>query len=94
MNYNDIILRPVLSEKSTDLSEESKYVFQVANNANKHVIKKAIKEIFNVNPVKINVIRVRGKRRRVRYQYGYTPSWKKAIVTIAKGEKIELFENQ
>ena len=94
MNYNDIIIRPVLSEKSTDLSEESKYVFQVATYANKHIIKKAVKEIFNVNPIKINVINVRGKKRRVRYQYGYTPSWKKAIVTIAKGEKIELFENQ
>lgn len=94
MNYNDIIIRPVLSEKSTDLSEENKYVFEVAINANKHIIKKAIKEIFNVNTVKINVMRVRGKRRRVRYHYGFTPTWKKAIVTVAKGEKIELFENQ
>ena len=94
MNYNDIIIRPVLSEKSTGLSEKGKYVFQVANYANKHIIKKAIKEIFNVNPIQINVMMVRGKRRRVRYQYGYTPSWKKAIITIGKGEKIELFENQ
>ncbi len=94
MDFNDVIIRPVLSEKSTDLAEENKYVFQVAMNANKHLIKKAVKEIFNVNPKKINVMKVRGKRKRVRHQYGYTTSWKKAIVTIAKGEKIELFENQ
>jgi large subunit ribosomal protein L23 len=94
MNYNDVIIRPVISEKSTDMSEKSKYVFQVATRANKHIIKKAIKEIFKVNPIKINVIMVRGKSKRVRYQYGYTTSWKKAIVTIGKGEKIELFENQ
>ena len=94
MDYNDVIIRPVLSEKSTALSEENKYVFQVARNANKHLIKKAIKEIFNVNPTKVNVMKVRGRRKRVRYQYGYTTSWKKAIITIPEGEKIELFENQ
>ena len=94
MDYNDVIIRPVLSEKSSDLAEENKYVFQVANNANKHIIKKAIKEVFKVNPVKINVMKVRGKRKKVRYHYGYTTSWKKAIVTIGEGEKIELFENQ
>ncbi len=94
MDYNDVIIRPVLSEKSTDLAEENKYVFQVAMSANKHLIKKAIKEIFNVNPLKINVMKVRGRRKRVRHQYGYTTSWKKAIITIGEGEKIELFENQ
>lgn len=94
MNYNDIITRPVLSEKSTDLSQNNKYVFRVSRTANKHVIKKAIKEIFNVTPVKVNVMKVRGRRKRVRYQYGYTTSWKKAIVTLNPNEKIELFENQ
>lgn len=94
MNYNDVIIRPVLSEKSTDMAEENKYVFQVARGANKHLIKKAVKEIFNVNPVKVNVMKVRGRRKRVRYHYGYTPAWKKAIITLGKGEKIELFENQ
>ncbi len=94
MDYNDVIIRPVLSEKSSDLAEENKYVFQVANNANKHIIKKAMKEVFKVNPIKVNVMKVRGKRKKVRYHYGYTTSWKKAIITIGEGEKIELFENQ
>jgi large subunit ribosomal protein L23 len=94
MDYNDVILEPILSEKSTDLSEQNKYVFRVSIQANKHLVSKAIKEIFNVTPEKINVMRVRGKRKRVRYQYGITPAWKKAIVTLKKGDKIELFESQ
>jgi large subunit ribosomal protein L23 len=94
MNYNDIIVRPVLSEKSTDLAQVNKYVFRVPRKANKSTIGKAIKEIFKVTPVKINVIKVRGRRKRVRYQYGFTSSWKKAIVTLNPSEKIELFENK
>lgn len=94
MNYNDIIIRPVLSEKSTDIAEQNKYVFRVSLKANKHQMKKAIKEIFNVEPVSINVMRVRGKEKRVRYRYGFTPSWKKAIITLKPGDKIELFENK
>ena len=94
MNHNDIIIRPVLSEKSTDLAQANKYVFRVPRKASKHMIGKAIKEIFNVTPVKINVMKVRGRRKRVRYQYGFTTSWKKAIVTLNQSEKIELFENK
>ncbi len=94
MDYNDVIIKPVLSEKSTDLAVQNKYVFQVSMRANKHLIKKAIKEIFNVMPEKVNIIRMRGKRKRVRYQYGITPAWKKAIITLREGEKIELFEGQ
>ena len=94
MDNNDIIIKPILSEKSTDMAEGNKYVFKVPMITNKHIIKKAIKEIFNVTPVKINVMKVRGRRKRVRHQYGYTSSWKKAIVTLNKNEKIELFENQ
>jgi large subunit ribosomal protein L23 len=94
MNYNDVIIKPVLSEKSTDLAEQNKYVFQVSMRANKHLVKKAVKELFNVTPEKVNIIRMRGKRKRVRYQYGITPAWKKAIITLREGEKIELFEGQ
>jgi large subunit ribosomal protein L23 len=94
MNYDDIIIRPVLSEKSTDLAQANKYVFRVPRKANKNNIAKAIKQIFNVTPVKINVMKVRGRRKRVRYQYGFTSSWKKAIVTLNQSEKIELFENK
>lgn len=94
MDYNDIIIKPVLSEKSTVLNTEGKYVFRVPMKTNKHIIKKAIKEIFKVNAETVNIIRVRGKRKRVRYNYGFTPAWKKAIVTLKKGEKIEIFEKQ
>lgn len=94
MDINDIIIRPILSEKSTEMSETGKYVFRVSMRANKHLIKKAIKDIFKVTPDKVNVMRVRGHRKRVRHQYGLTPAWKKAIVTLKKGEKIELFESR
>ncbi len=94
MNFNDVIIKPVLSEKSTTLAEMRKYVFRVSKKANKNMVKRAIKEIFNVDPVCVNVINVRGHRKRVRYNYGYTPSWKKAIVTLKEGDKIELFEGQ
>ena len=94
MDVNDIIIKPVLSEKSTDLLEQGKYVFRVSMKANKHMIKKAISELFNVTAVKINVLVVRGKKKRVRHQYGITTAWKKAIVTLKEGDKIELFEHQ
>lgn len=94
MDVNDIIIRPILSEKSTELSGFGKYVFRVSLKANKHLIKKAIKDIFKVTPESVNVMRVRGRRKRVRHQYGITPAWKKAIVTLKKGETIELFENR
>lgn len=94
MNYNDILIKPVVSEKSTAYNTVGKYVFRVSSKANKYIIKKAVKEIFKVTAEKVNIINVRGKKKRVRYQYGFTPSWKKAIVTLKKGEKIELFENQ
>ena len=94
INYNDIIIKPVLSEKTTDFTNMHKYVFRVPMNANKNIVKKAVKNIFNVNPVKVNLMKVRGRRKKVRYHYGYTSSWKKAIVTLPDNEKIELFENQ
>jgi large subunit ribosomal protein L23 len=94
MDFNDVIIKPVLSEKSTTLAEMRKYVFRVSKKANKKIVKRAIKEIFNVEPVSVNIINVRGHRKRVRYNYGFTPSWKKAIVTLKEGDKIELFEGQ
>lgn len=94
MDSNTIIIKPVVSEKSTDQNKLNKYVFRVSSRANKHSIKKAVKEIFNVTAESVNVMWVRGRKKRVRYQYGYTPSWKKAVVTLKKGEKIAIFENQ
>ncbi len=94
MNSNDIIIRPIISEKSTELMEQNKYVFQVARDANKLTVSKAMKELFNVTPSKVNVLNVRGKNRRLRFKVGKRSAWKKAIVTLSPGDKIEIFEGQ
>mgnify|MGYP000481936135 CR=1 FL=1 len=91
---NDIIIRPVISEKSTQLAGNNKYVFQVAMDANKMMVSRAIKDLFGVNPEKVNIIVVRGKARRLRFRAGKKSAWKKAVVTLKPGEKIELFESQ
>lgn len=90
----DIILKPIVSEKSHALSEGSKYTFSVAPGAKKQEIKSAIEEIFNVNVVKVNTMNVKGKPKRLgrrQLSQGYTSSWKKAIVTLEKGQNIEIF---
>ena len=94
MNANDIIIRPVISEKSTELMESRKYVFQVSRDANKLMIARAMKELFNVTPEKVNVINMRGKNRRLRYKMGKRAAWKKAVVTLSVGDKIEIFDGQ
>jgi len=94
MNANDIIIRPVISEKSTEFMESRKYVFQVSRDANKLMIARAVKELFGVTPEKVNVINMRGKNRRLRYRMGKRAAWKKAIVTLSLGDKIEIFEGQ
>ncbi|MCK5709592.1 MAG: 50S ribosomal protein L23 [Deltaproteobacteria bacterium] len=94
MNSNDIILKPIISEKTTDMMGQNKYVFKVPMKANKIMIRKAIKDIFGVKPRSINIIRMRGKSKRVRYQYGNKSAYKKAIVTLDISDKIEIFEGQ
>lgn len=94
MNYNEVLIKPVITEKATIISEQNKYVFKVAQKANKDQIKLAIKAIYKVDAVKINIVNVRGKERRLRLGTGFTAAWKKAIVTIKDGEKIELFETK
>ncbi|MDR2730910.1 MAG: 50S ribosomal protein L23 [Treponema sp.] len=92
MRYEDILLEPVLSEKANLMREEGKYVFKVAQSANKTQIKEAVKKLFNVNPVSCTVMVVGGKPKRLRYKQGYTSTWKKAIVRLSKDEKIPIFE--
>lgn len=91
--YN-VIIRPVVSERSYDLMEQNKYTFEVAKQAPKEEIKDAVQKLFNVHVLKVNTINVKPKNKRVRYVAGQTRSWKKAIVTIADGESIEIFANQ
>ena len=89
-----IILRPIVSEKSYDMiEEENRYTFEVAKTATKPQIAQAIEEIFDVKVLNVNTMNVNGKPRRVRYQLGKTRSWKKAIVTLAEGDTIDIFPN-
>jgi len=91
MQYEDILIEPVLSEKANMLREQGKYVFRVDPAANKLQIKEAVRRLFKVNPVSCNVMVVGGKPKRQRYRKGYTASWKKAIVRLSKGEKNRRF---
>ena len=89
---DQVIIEPVLTEKTNVLREQNKYVFRVDPRANKIQVIEAIKDLFDVHPVKCNIINVKGKPKRVRYRKGYTASWKKAVITLPESEKIALFE--
>ncbi len=95
-NARDVIIRPLISEKSSDLMEENKYTFVVSGKANKIQIKHALEEIFGVKVKAVNTANFKGKRKRLgRYPMGKQPSWKKAVITLAEGSKpIELFESR
>lgn len=89
----DIILKPIITEKSMDLSSQKKYVFKVDKNATKPEIARAVEELFKVDVKSVNTINMKKKPKRVRYQSGYTAQWKKAIVTLKESSKtIEFFE--
>ena len=89
----DIIIKPVITEQSMEATEDKKYVFQVANDANKIEIKKAVEEIFGVKVEKVNTIRMEGKMKRMGVHVGRRASWKKAMVKLTADSKtIEFFE--
>ena len=92
MEARDIIIKPVVTEKSIGLMENNKYVFKVALSANKIEIKKAVEEIFKVKVVDVNTVRVKGKEKRMGRSVGRTSDYKKAIVQLAEGDSIEIFE--
>jgi large subunit ribosomal protein L23 len=92
MNAHQIIIRPLITEKNTNLMAFNKYCFEVDREATKAQIKQAIESIFNVSVTKVHTMNVRGKKRRRGTHFGYTADWKKAIVTLAEGDRIELFE--
>ncbi len=93
MREYDIIIRPIITEKSTMLKEKYNQVaFEVAMNANKKEIKEAVEKLFNVKVVKVRTMIIRGKKRRLGFFEGKRPNWKKAIITLAPGSKIEFFE--
>ena len=89
----DIILKPVISEKSMDMSASKKYTFKVAKDATKPEIAKAVEELFGVKVAAVNTISMKRKPKRVRFAPGYTAAWKKAIVTLTADSKtIEFFD--
>lgn len=88
--YN-VIIRPVVSERSYDLMSQNKYTFEVARTACKEQIADAVEKLFNVHVVKVNTLTVKPKNKRVRYVAGKTRTWRKAIVTVAEGDSIDIF---
>lgn len=89
----DIILKPHISEKSmSEIEKSNTYTFKVALNANKTEVKKAIEEIFKVKVLKVSTSRMPGKVKRMGVFVGTTPAWKKAMVRLADGDRIEIFE--
>ena len=89
-NLLDTIVSPVITEKATTLSEFNKMVFRVHKGASKHSIKKSIEKIFKVNVIKINTINLKGKTKLVKGKKSSRPGYKKAIVTLKKGQSIDL----
>jgi large subunit ribosomal protein L23 len=93
LSVQTVLLRPVISEKSVIETERNNYTFTVARDANKFQIKAAVEEQFNVDVLGVRVLTVKPKqKRRGRRQMGTVPGWRKAVVTIAEGQKIEFFE--
>ena len=88
----EVIQQPLVTEKGSHLLAADKYAFRVARGANKAQIKQAVEKGFNVRVLAVNVMNVKGKQRRWGRRRALKPAWKKAIVTLAPGDKIELFE--
>lgn len=93
MLAQDVVLKPIITEKSMEGLQSGKYTFKVAKCANKIEIAKAAEELFGVKVAKVNTMHVRGRSKRMGAHSGYTPDWKKAIITLAEGSKtIEFFD--
>jgi len=92
LSIYEVLRRPLITEKSTVLQSDGKYIFEVATHATKHQIKAAIEQTFKVDVIAVNVMNVKGKTKRVKSGFTTAPSWKKAFVSLKSGDKIELFE--
>lgn len=93
-NPREIILRPVVSEKSYGLIDHNTYTFMVHPEANKLEIRRAVEQIWGVKVVQVNTLNRKGKRKRYRFTLGQRPGSKRAVVKLAEGDKIELFETR
>jgi large subunit ribosomal protein L23 len=92
MNLYEILRRPLVTEKSTRLSESGKYVFEVDKRASKDQVRAAVEKAFKVGVVSVNMVKVPGEVKRMGRRALAHPSWKKAIVTLKEGDKIQFFE--
>lgn len=92
MHPYEVLRKPIVTEKSTLLQGQNKYIFEVAKDSNKPQIKEAVEKAFNVKVLSVNVMIVPGKTKRVGRRLAKAPDWKKAVVTLYQGEKIEFFE--
>jgi large subunit ribosomal protein L23 len=90
-NPRDILIKPVISEKSYRLADDGKYTFLVSPDANKTQIRQAVEAVFTVRVTGVNTANRSGKRRRTRYGWGKRPDTKRAIVSLAEGDRIDLF---
>lgn len=91
-NYFDIIVKPHISEKTFNLSQENKYVFIVSDKSNKTEIKKAVKSIYGVSVISVNIINIHSRIKRFRGRMGLKSGYRKAMVKLAKGHKIDLMK--
>ena len=92
MHLYEVLRRPLITEKNAMLQAQGKYAFEIAREANKPQIKQAVEKAFKVKVLAVNVMTVSGKTRRIGRRQVLTQSWKKAIVTLKPGDKIEFFE--
>ncbi len=92
MHLFDVLVRPLVTEKNTILQAQNKYAFEVAGEANKPQVKQAVEKAFKVKVETVNIIKVPGRTKRVGRRLVHTSPWKKALVTLKTGDKIEFFE--
>jgi len=92
MHLYEVLRRPLITEKNSALQAQGKYAFEVAGEASKEQIKQAVEKAFKVSVTQVNVVTVHSKRRRMRGRQVLSPSWKKAVVTLKPGDKIEIVE--
>lgn len=92
MHIYQVLKRPVITEKNTDLMEQNKYVFEIEKKANKAQVKAAVEKAFDVTVTGVNVVTVPSRPRGFGRLRGHKPAWKKAIVTLKQGDSIEIFE--
>jgi large subunit ribosomal protein L23 len=92
LHPNEVLLAPVVSEKSYSLITDRKYTFKVHKDAHKTQVRQAVEELFDVHVVNVNILKVQSKPKRRGYSKGTRPGWKKAIVQVREGDQIEIFE--